>query len=239
MLREALAYALTPAPAWARRAGLLHQAIALEARYRRCRTAWAAHYAQCRAWVERAVSEVEPGGTVAVLGSGYGFDLPWTSLLARFQRVLLVDAIHPWAVRWRAWRQTGLVCLTCDLSGQLDPNAGSLVWPADTRLVLSMNVLGQLPLALSEGGSVRQAVIVRHLALLRQAEVSLLISDTGWQVESAEGELEIIDPWCGVPHPATPPVAQWAWEVAPWGEIRRGVRQVNAVSAWILRNAAD
>lgn len=137
MFAEALAYALTPAPAWARRAGLLHQSVALAARYRRCRKAWDEHYAHCQAWVERAAAEAEPGGVV-VFGSGPGHDLPLARLLARFQHVLLVDAIHPWRVRWQDWCHLGLECLTYDLSGWLNPAAVDFELPPDTRAVVAV-----------------------------------------------------------------------------------------------------
>jgi len=171
MFAEALAYALTPAPAWARRAGLLHQSVALAARYRRCRKAWDEHYAQCRAWVERAAAEADPGGTVVVFGSGPGHDLPLARLLARFQHVLLVDAIHPWRVRWQAWRHLGLECLTYDLSGRLNPAAVDFELPPDTRLALSLNILGQLPLAFPEDTVVRQEIIAQHLAVVSREVV--------------------------------------------------------------------
>ncbi|MEW6764979.1 MAG: hypothetical protein AB1344_04200 [Pseudomonadota bacterium] len=230
---------ITPAPVWARRAGLLHQSIALEARYRRCRAAWDGHYARCRAVIEQAAGQAVPGGTVVVLGSGLLHDLPLDVLNARFEHILLVDAVHPLSARRRARDFPRIELIEHDLSGWLDPVAGLLRLPDDTRLAVSVNLLGQLTLPFEDEEGSAPGLIAAHLSLLRQAPVACLISDTVWRTEDVHmGTRVETDPWHGVPHPDGIPVACWSWEVAPRGEISRGQRQTHEVCAWLLQPSA-
>lgn len=234
MLREIWQYLTTPAPAWARRAGLLHQSIAMEARYRRCRTGWDEHYAQCRATVVRAVHAVEPGGTLVVLGSGLLHDLPLELLESRFDRVLLVDAVHPRSARRRVQSSPRVAMVGHDLSGVLDPAGVTFDFPADTRLVVSLNLLSQLALPFADDSAVARQVIEAHLRLLQQAPARCLLSDIRWLTEDeGTGQGEATDPWHGAPHPDWDAIGRWSWTVAPPGEIAPGVRQVHEVSAWL------
>jgi hypothetical protein len=68
-------------------------------------------------FVNRALS---PGKTVAVLGSGHLHDVDIRSLKQNFERVTLVDMVHPLEVRLMSLFSRGRVGLvTADLSGAL------------------------------------------------------------------------------------------------------------------------
>lgn len=233
MLREFLQYLTTSVPTWARRAGLLHQSIAMEARYRRCRSSWDVHYARCRAVIASAASRVEPGGAAVILGSGLARDIPFDALLARFDRVVLVDAVHLRSARRAAVSLSDIEWLHVDLARIHHPADRDWSLPGDTRLVVSLNVLGQLPLFVEADD---QTLIRAHLALLASAPHVCLISDTDWCHEDGERKSHT-DPWCGVPCPAQPPLDVWEWLMAPPGEFGRGRTQRHQVKAWLLEGS--
>ena len=70
MLREALDWLVTPSLPFARRSGHLSEFVAIAARRRRHRAAWAPHEARSRAAVLRAAMTVDPDGTAVILGAG-------------------------------------------------------------------------------------------------------------------------------------------------------------------------
>lgn len=164
MLAEALVWLRASCPPEARRFGHLREAIALQARARRCRHAWTAHLDHCHEAVHRSLADCPGGGTALVLGSGLALEYPLAILAAHFDRVVLADIVHLPAVRARARRHGNVALLECDLTGsltaleRLDRRAAADELDAlgePPRLtdetdpiawVLSCNVLSQLPL---------------------------------------------------------------------------------------------
>src|SRR5690242_1514443 len=102
MILEWLEAALTPCPKDLRDFGYRTELIAIGARHRRCRAAWASHLAHSRRAVERAIARAAGRDTVIVLGSGRLLDVPLATLAAAFRHVVLVDALHPLSARLRA-----------------------------------------------------------------------------------------------------------------------------------------
>lgn len=166
MLREAVEFLLTRCPAEARRFGYASESVALGARWRRRRRAWASHVAAARRFVADAAGQVPPGGRVLIAGSGHTTELPLETLLARFAEVVLVDLVHPPAVRLRALAHRRVRLVTLDVTGALadvrtslarggglpvPPPAGAATPAAAGQgsrfdLALSCNLLSQLPL---------------------------------------------------------------------------------------------
>ena len=70
MLREALDWLVTPSLPFARRSGHLSEFVAIAARRRRHRAAWASHEARSRAAVLRAATAADPDGEPAESDSG-------------------------------------------------------------------------------------------------------------------------------------------------------------------------
>ncbi len=102
-----LAWALSlvnPAPLRLRRRGYVRQSGLLHARSRRCRAAWAPHLARARGVILAAAEATVGRGSAVVLGSGLLDDVPLDSLAKLFDRVTLVDAVHPWPARLAARR---------------------------------------------------------------------------------------------------------------------------------------
>ncbi|MEQ8665020.1 MAG: hypothetical protein RIC16_04785 [Rhodospirillales bacterium] len=163
MLVEALHYLITPCDPRLRRLGYLRELIATEARARRCRHAWRPHLERARAVIETAIAETRERDRAVVLGGGLIHDIPLDALARAFRNVALVDVCFARRTR-RAVRALPNVTLqTFDLTGVADQLAAgaphievggaaspgrhaTLDWICSADLVISANLLSQLPL---------------------------------------------------------------------------------------------
>jgi hypothetical protein len=234
MIVEALAWLATPCPPLARRLGLLSESIAISARHRRCRDAWAPHLAATRAAILDAVARTRSRRTVVVMGSGALLDLPLAELAAAFRRVVLVDLVHPWRARRLASRFRNVTLITDDVTGALEdcltgglsaPRPFSLLDDEGIDLAISLNLLSQLPLApvrKLEGrvpdaalAAFAQALIRGHLADLEGCgATALLVADVERVVTDRGGrEVERLSLIADLPEPVGD--RTWWWDIAP------------------------
>lgn len=165
MLAEWWAYAGTPCRPLARRLGYLREAIAIGARYRRCHAAWQAHLRHSRQALLETAATCSRHRTALILGSGHLLDVPLAELAERFQRMLLVDVLHPRSARRQAHRYGNVQLIEHDLTEcaaavaalPRDAAAATIAALGQTQparfldedgidLVASVNLLSQLPL---------------------------------------------------------------------------------------------
>ena len=250
MLLEVLEYALTPCPPWARRLGLLHQAVSLRARYRRQRAAWGPHVAACRQFIVAAAARAAPGGRAVVLGSGQFIELPLAELAGRFREVVLVDAIHGWPERWQLRRFTGVNRVEADLTGVLarldGPELPTPAFPlAGERFdfAVSANLMSQLtlfPLSHLEGRiaaepleAFARSLVEAHLSGFKAlAPVACLITDIERLALDAGRLLEREDILHGLALP--PPDGEWLWDIAPRPEDAPHHDLRHRVGGWVF-----
>lgn len=264
MLREAGEWLLTPCSGQARRWGYLTQQVSLAARARRCRPAWRGHLEACHQLVHEAMARV-PGpagqGRVVVAGAGLLLEVPLSDLLARFAQVVLVDMVHPWPVRWAARRWPQIQLVAADLSAVLipleavlaagdgrplpDPDPASLPGLGPVDLVISANLLSQLPLLPLDGvvaGRYRypedaltafaQRIIHGHLNwMCHLGGVACLFTDRESRLEHAGAVEDRDDSLFGAILPA--PQREWTWVIAPAPECDRHRDWVNQMSGWV------
>lgn len=254
MLAELLLRVLTPAALPARRMGLVNDSIGLWSRSTRRRREWRPHYERCKGVVTDVVEALPRRRTVAVLGSGLVQDVPIDALCAAFERVILVDAVHLPMVRWRMRARPRVTLVTRDLTGLAGlvegkaagrtPPVADLAGDPQLDLVISANVLSQLPLGvdslLDKSPSLAarlpphaaDSAVVRHLDdLARFACHVCLLTDVTMRGEDRAGRtVETLDLMRGHAMPA--PADAWDWTVAPFGEIDRDVRYVHRVHAY-------
>jgi hypothetical protein len=233
MLAEILLTLATPAKTAMRRSGHLRAAVALWTRAHRAGDAWGPHEAACHAAVERVLAGRQHGKRVVVLGSGLVLDIPLQSLQAGFEEVMLVDAIHLLPVRLQAllWPRTRL--LTADLTAPPGGALGSWLAGLGADLIISANVLSQLPLS---GRHAEPRTLIRaHLDGLRGCGAPvLLLTDTDERRMDRQGRvLERLDLLHGETLPA--PETEWDWLLAPFGEVAADECLVHRVGAWIIR----
>jgi hypothetical protein len=262
MLREALEYTITPAPAWARRSGLLHDIIALQARYRRHKRAWRPHLDNTKSAIVSAVKTCRHTRTALILGSGALYDIPLAPLCDRFERVVLVDAVHPWRARRIAMGRDGVEFIHHDLSGVYegllmgvangadtppDPITAPLPGMAreDIDLVVSANLMSQLPLApiefmqkhltLSPDDETKfaRAILDAHLADIAGYDAAMcLITDRRRETIGRDGE--VLRASDALHDLELPaPDHEWVWTIAPYGELSRDETVLNHVHSII------
>jgi hypothetical protein len=257
VIREMVESSLTPATGIARRLGYVDEVVAIGARERRHRRAWAAHLEYTRAFVD----EVAVGGDhLVVLGSGRLLDVPLERVARRYARTTLVDMVHPRVARRRAAAVQGVVCVEGDVTGCAARLCAGQGLPEPARPVLldggppptttiSLNLASQLAVAPSlwlERHGFEDEVIDRfgtalvtlHLEWLSALPGSVgLVTDVrrrytrrGVDGEAVESSLFDV---------ARPPADRcWTWEVAPEGEIEPEVTLVLDVEAFVDWKAA-
>lgn len=249
MLIEWLRHLTTSCPPRRKRMGYLKELIAMDARHRRCRDAWAPHLEHCKNLILEAAENI-PHNRVTVLGSGLLLDIPLEQLAERFDEVVLVDILHLPAASRRARMLANVRLVSSDLSGVADATwdhvlenrAGPLPAPdtgtgtgsalcADSDLVVSANLLSQLPLAPmgwvrgyseDEVHAFARAIIDHHLSFLGRLGARVcLLTESARQIMDGDEILQEIDPLFG----ATLPLSglKWNWNIAPRPEIKPSI----------------
>ena len=256
MLRELVSSIAATAAPEARRFGYVYELVAIAARARRCRHAWAPHLANSRVAMLAAADACPQHRTVAVLGAGALLDVPLAALAARFRRVVLIDLAHLASTRLVAWRLGNVSLLQRDLSGALaglaDPAATAPAvqawdWPAavaDLDLTISANLVSQLPLLPVAAAARRwrltpaaqerfgQRIVERHLAQLRALPGTVCLIGDVDRVAASGAVAEQQDPLFGV---QLPPGEEWDWELAPGGELAQGTLRSRVRSVLLKR----
>jgi hypothetical protein len=242
MILELLEWLATPCPADLRRLGYKTELVAIGARHRRCRAAWAPHLAQSRQAIERAVERPASRRTVVVLGSGRLLDVPLELLARSFRRVVLVDTIHPLSARLRTRRYPNVELAAADVSGVLAelvrakpgdalpaPRPFAPIHEPDVDLVISLNLLSQLGVLPEEwleprigadkAARLSAALTKAHLDDLARCRATVcLIADVEWRHVAGDGAIrERASSIYDVPPPNAD--EEWTWKIAPAPEI--------------------
>lgn len=225
MILELLEWAATPCPWFARRNGLLAAQIAIRHRVKRCRAVWNGHLEACKNFVAEAVGSRPADENLVILGSGHlnDFDLPF--LQRRFQKLTLIDAVHPLEIQIRArFSPDRLRLLAADLSkpcAKIEDLVSRASW------TISSCLLSQLPLFSNDPSL---TLFERHLALLRKSPRTVLITDVSKRLASG--------PWQSLlnNHPLPHPDAEWIWTIAPSGESGPEPEE-RLVQAFVFRNS--
>lgn len=255
MILEWLESLITPCPKPLRDLGYRTEMIALGARHRRCRRAWADHLARSRRAIEAAIARARGRDTAVILGSGRLLDVPLAALAAAFRRVVLVDALHPLTARLGARRYGNVELWSADVTGTVaalhrlrpgDPlpaaRAFAPLHAPGIDLVVSLNLLSQIGVAPGEwierrlgpgAGGMAQAfgaALVRaHLDDLARCDATVcLIADIERQFVGAAGlDIERESSIFGI----TPLAAaeEWLWNIAPAPEDDPVVSEVRRV----------
>ena len=244
MIIEWLRHATTPCPRPLREMGYLREAIALQARHRRCRRAWRPHLEACEDLIRAAMAACGANRRAVVLGSGLLLDIPLKDLSRAFEEVLLVDLIHLPEAGAQARRCRNVRLVNRDVTGVVarvhawsGNSGGGLppVPPADlpidgADLVISASLLSQLPLLPVDRLSLRgcedeaalnsfgRHIVEAHLTGLRAAPgIACLITEEAREIHDGARLVDTENPLWGVALP--PPDRRWPWDIAPRPEI--------------------
>ncbi|MGL4551788.1 MAG: hypothetical protein ACRC33_11425 [Gemmataceae bacterium] len=151
---------LTRCPLHLREMGFVRELWGIRGRYLQFREQWDEHCRRARAAVLDAAGRCPQRRTAVVFGSGWLHDVPVVELAGMFKKVLLVDLMHPFSVRWFLGRHRNVEAIDADVSAVLEPawaavekreavlpvSRPDLFLGADgIDLVVSLNLLSQLP----------------------------------------------------------------------------------------------
>ena len=252
MLGEIFQYLTTSCPKYVRAMGYLHGAIAIEARYKRCASAWQDHTDKSKALILEAADRCQIKKLVVVLGSGILSDIPLAELNAQFERVELIDVVHLANARKAANAFDNVGLLSSDITGAAEilqqhilmGGSGPIPVPAatlpmidDADLVVSAGVLSQLPLVLLETArkgpgwkdpnlvDFARGILEAHMSALDAVpETVCLITEVERQYYQSDDIIETEDPLFGLNVGDSD--EEWLWEIAPPPELdpRQGLR---------------
>ncbi|MCH7833073.1 MAG: hypothetical protein IIC55_09410 [Proteobacteria bacterium] len=249
MLAEWFKHLRTPAPPHLKAMGYVKELIAVEARHRRCAGAWAPHLETCRKLIGDAARDAGHG-RVTVLGSGLLLDVPVDELAGLFKEVILVDIFHMPAIQERVRAHANVRLVTADVTGVVEAtwnhvaagSVGPLPPPqadasayADSDLVVSANLLTQLPLlplglvqkkgrgyGEEETQAFARRIVENHLELLAALPGRVtVLTETQRVICDGPEVLHEIDPLFGAALPAAAVRKHWTWNIAPRPEINR------------------
>jgi hypothetical protein len=235
MLSEWFTHLRTPAPETAKRLGYLKEQIAIAARHQRNAHAWKDHLERSRRFVLWSAANAPGQNKITILGSGGLLDVPLGDLAEDFAEVVLVDIIHSPAVQAWARQYGNLRLIEADLTGLVDDLAGGTV-PAeppapvipegDADLVVSLNLLGQLPLipmrhlpekrAKAFGEEIQRQhlralqALPGRICLITETHREYVEDEEVDEVEAALGDIKLPEP-----------DEHWIWNLAPAPEVER------------------
>ncbi|WP_020593587.1 hypothetical protein [Kiloniella laminariae] len=249
MLREAFEYFFTDCRKDFKRLGYLHEAIAIEARYRRCHKSWHEHLSKTKLEIRKAVEATDGRERVVVLGAGAAHDIPLEYLLKEFTQVVLVDVVFLKPLRKLAQKTSNLNLVEEDVTGlanritPLKPGVKRDQFPLPrppeellipTDLVISCNLLSQLPIQIRNhlvGGIENQEnptldsycrkIIVSHLDWIQRFNSSLLLVTDLERLLSPVNRQEgpVIRDNALYGVELISQGEQWIWDIAPRPEI--------------------
>lgn len=222
----------------ARRAGYVKDQMGIRNRYLREKHNWQSHLDNTRNFILESAQSFEKKGSVAILGSGWLYDVPIEELSQMFESVHLVDIVHPEPVKERMKKLPNVALHTCDLTG----NAVHLAMQSATfdefmshlpesktgidfdayDMVVSVNLLNQLDIILcdylqkrfrvgeSQLQHVRRLIQQQHVDYLPKGK-SCLVTDY-LEIETPVGGSESVQKqllYCKLPETAT--FKEWNW----------------------------
>lgn len=246
MILEWLEYFKTRGTQTAKEWGYIYQNVSLKFRARRCAAAWKSHNENCHQLIREHMQKVQPK-SVMVIGSGLLLEVPMEDLLASAEQIYLVDLVHAPEVRKMAAKHPKITLIDKDISGLLGvlkKNAGILElrtipwrqlpdWNMPVvDLVISANLLSQIPLMISEIISMNsdtyadfaQSVRDQHVErLLNQGKSVLLFADFETRYIDRDGDLLKLESY-DVYLRSLQAGREWLWEISPYGEVSRNYK---------------
>lgn len=225
-------------PAAARRAGYVSDQLGIRNRFLRESGNWKSHLDNTRNFIIEAARKAENHRSVAVLGSGWLYDVPLDELSQMFEKVALVDIVHPEPVKIKAARMPNVQLVEADLTGGAVQKAMSAPSFQDFSewlpsavpdlnvnsfdLVVSVNLLNQLDIILcdyltnrfrvgeSDLLNIRKTIQQQHLSWLPKGR-TCLITDYR-QIDMPVGGGEPTEtPLIHADISHLPPQQEWDW----------------------------
>ncbi|MGZ3797388.1 MAG: hypothetical protein ACXVB1_13530 [Pseudobdellovibrionaceae bacterium] len=254
MIMEWLEYLKTPGDKTAKEWGYIYQNVSLKFRSRRCCKAWQSHIeASCRL-IRDHLEKIQPK-TIMIIGSGLLLEIPLDELLAKTEKIYLVDLVHSPEIRKLATENRKIELVEKDISGLLGIlkkglgpfQIRSIPWShlpewnlPSVDWVISANLMSQIPLMISESLPMSPEVYTKfarmvrdqHIdRLLKQAPGVLLFADFETRYYAQEGQ-RIKTETYQVDLKSLEYDREWLWEISPFGETSLDYRIEMLVKAY-------
>ncbi len=260
MIRELLTYiSERPTLKEARSFGHLKESISLLFREKRCQKTWATHRASCKQFIIAELKNASHFDSVLVLGSGPLHEIPIEILSKTFKRVVLVDIVHLKSTKKSVAHLNNVEFVEHEiteieealrLNGLLKDQVPQMFQEHNWGLVLSVNIMSQLPLHLNSFIEAKlknkftsevveaflKAVTKNHLRYLQAFKSNvILITDT--QTIYYDKKDKILQTDNNYDHLELPkPVLEWNWNVAPIPEFQKDIGYKMRVCGFVLKN---
>lgn len=260
MIREVLTYlSEKPSLKEAKLFGHLFESISLLFREKRCQKTWATHRTSCKNFIENQLKNARHYDSILILGSGPLHEIPIEHLSKTFKRVVLVDIVHLKSTKKSIAHLSNIIFIEHDITEieeslrvhkKLIEKIPEKFLRDDWGLVLSINVMSQLPLHLenyinsklknkftaSEIDKYLKGITKNHLTYLQSFHSNvILISDT--QTFYYDKNDKILQTHNNYEHIELPkPTQEWCWNLAPIPEFQKDVGLKMHVCAFILKN---
>lgn len=257
MIREILTYFQeSPKLKEAKQLGHLVESISLLSREKRCQKAWLPHRTHCKSFIVEHLKKAKHQNSILILGSGPLHEIPIEELARTFKKVTLVDIVHLKSTRRALAHHSHINFIEHDiteiesdlLKGKLVKKIPETFLDEDWGLVLSVNIMSQLPLHLEsyierklkgkftqdEIDSYLEAVTSNHFLYLKHfSSPVLLITDTiTTYYDKKESVLQTDHNYTHLKLP--PSQEKWIWNVAPIPEFQKDIGIKMEVEAFIL-----
>jgi len=243
MILEWLTYLRTKGTKTAKDWGYIYQNVSLRFRARRCAKAWQNHVDESHRFIRDHLEKNNPK-SVMIIGSGILMEVPIEAILARAEKVYLVDLVHSSTVRKLARKNPKVQLIEKDISsllGILKKGTGpfqlkNIPWkqlPAwdlpKVDWVVSANLLSQIPLMISEVLPMTSETYEKFARSVRDQHLERLLEQAPKVLLFADFETRYIDDTNQRIKTESYEVdlrglrfdREWLWEIAPFGETSK------------------
>jgi hypothetical protein len=239
--------------------GHLTESISLLAREKRCKRSWEPHRVQCKDFISNHLNVARHFDSALVLGSGPLHEIPIEVLAQKFKKVVLVDMVHLKSTKKALAHFNNIEFVEHDLTEiesilrrekKLMNHVPTKFMDGDWGLVLSVNVMSQLPLHLEsyikkrlknkfgelEIQSFLQDITRNHLAFLQSFKAPvILITDV--ETNYYDKSEKLLQKDLNYPHLQLPNAfEEWVWNVAPIPEFQKDIGMKMLVRGFVLNN---
>ncbi len=251
---EFIEYLRTRSGKVAREWGYAYQNVSLKFRSKRCSAAWQGHLGQCHMLVRQELQRVKPK-TIMVIGSGLLLEIPIAELLAKAEKIYLVDLVHDRNIRALAKRHPQIELVEKDVScllqnlkkGQGPFQLKNIPWEhlsswdlPKVDWVISANLLSQIPLMISESIPMTHSTYQDFARRVRDQHIDRLIQQGDEVLLFADFETRYVDhnqnrlktESYNVNLRDLEFLREWIWEVSPYGETSKDYKVEMLVKAY-------
>ncbi len=252
MIIEFLTWLTASAAPSARKAGLVAEVAGIAGRHRRNKTAWQQHLDKTKVFIDGKVTHADPDKPILILGAGLCLDLPLAKLNAHPSGTILMDAVIPLQTRIKCLGMKNISFQCADVTGFLSafwnskkgqsvtPPAEAPKFPTKFGMVISCNILSQLPLSFASSPPTDEteqrltaSIQVAHMRALNDTKCPLILISDFERIENTDKSTNMVPTVAPQLLPGDPH-EQWKWHIAPKGEVQKDLDITLKVGAWFL-----